>query len=141
MSLFSCNENDEYSKYLFISQNRWALNDPLCFELDSVSFDINHRYDVSIEITHNVKYAYENLWLYIDQTLEDSILSRDTIECKLVNDAGRWIGTGNGATRQFSYKYKTNLKLDTVKQYKVCISHAMNDLQLKGIERIGLKVY
>ncbi|MDD2474643.1 MAG: gliding motility lipoprotein GldH [Dysgonamonadaceae bacterium] len=139
--LLSCKQNEEYYKYIFISQNIWPLDDALCFEFDSVSFDINHRYEVSFEITHNVKYAYENLWLYIDQTLDDSILSRDTIECKLVNDAGRWIGSGNGATRHVSYKYKTNLKLDSVKQYKVCINHAMQDIQLKGVERIGLKLY
>ena len=138
--LLSCKQKEEYYKYVFIPQNKWAIDEPLCFVLDSVSFDLNLKYDVSLEITHNVNYAYENLWLYVDQNLADTILLRDTIDCKLTNDTGKWLGNGNGATRHISYKYNTNLKLDTAQQYKICISQAMQDLHLKGIEKIGLKI-
>jgi hypothetical protein len=37
--------------------------------------------------------------------------------------------------------YKTNQKIDTALHNEVIIRHAMQDLKLKGIEKIGLKIY
>lgn len=37
--------------------------------------------------------------------------------------------------------YKTNLRIDTTLHNEINIRHAMKDLKLKGIEKIGLKVY
>ena len=81
------------------------------------------------------------MYLYIEHTLQDSMSKRDTVECVLIDDFGRWQGGGNGATRQLSVLYKTNLMLDATLHNKIDIYHAMQDSELKGIERVGLKVY
>jgi gliding motility-associated lipoprotein GldH len=88
-----------------------------------------------------VSYEYETLWLFIDQTLQDSIGVRDTIECLLTDKNGKWLGRGNGPLRHISFSYKKDIALDTAKQSQFCIVHAMQDLQLKGVEKIGLKIY
>lgn len=137
----SCNQNEIYYEFASIPQNEWNKQDEICFVLDSSSFNPKQNYAVSIEITHNISYPYKNLFLYLDHTHQDSILSQDTIESLLVDDFGKWQGSGNGATRQLSVLYKTNFKLDTSSHDEVCIRHAMQDLRLKGIEKIGLKVY
>ena len=88
-----------------------------------------------------MNYAYETLWLYIDQTLQDSISVRDTLECLLTDRNGKWLGSGNGPLRHLSFSYKTDIALDTAIQSQICIAHAMQDLQLNGVEKIGLKIY
>ena len=137
----SCNQGEAYYQFRQIPQNEWSKNQELFFTLDSVTINPKHNYALSIEISHNIVYSYKNLFLYIDHTLQDSILVRDTLECMLVDDLGKWYGSGNGATRQLSVLYKTNQKIDTALHNEVIIRHAMQDLKLKGIEKVGLKIY
>lgn len=139
--IVSCNQKEEYYKFDSISQNEWIKTKDICFSLDSASINSNRSYSISIEIMHNISYPYKNLYLYIDHTLQDSISLRDTLECVLVDNLGKWKGSGNGSTRQLSVLYNTNFRLDTALHNEICISHAMQDLKLKGIERIGLKIY
>lgn len=139
--LWSCKQNEVYYKFVPISQNEWNKSNIICFEIDSIPVNHRKRYNVNIELSHNVKYEYETLWLFIDQTLSDSIIVRDTLKCLLTNDNGKWLGSGNGPLRHISFSYKTDIALDTAIQSQVCIAHAMKDLQLRGVEKIGLKIY
>lgn len=141
VGLLSCKQNEVYYEFVTIPQNQWEKGYDICFELDSIQIDSSRQYNIDIEVSHNVKYAYKTLWLYIDQTLLDTIMVRDTLECLLTNDIDKWRGSGNGPIRQISFQYKEGINLDSAKEKQICISHAMKDLQLKGVERIGLKIY
>ena len=139
--LIECNQNEVYYKFALIPQNEWDRYDKVTFDIDSVSIKLEHKYAISIEVTHDISYQYKNLWIYIDEIINDSVVVRDTMECLLTDYEGNWMGSGNGPTRQISILYKQNLRLDTANQYQVYIHHAMQDPILKGIEKIGLKVY
>lgn len=139
--MFSCKEGEAYYEFESIPLNEWSKKDAICFEIDSSSINPNRNYALSVEIVHNLTYSYKNLFLTVEHTTQDKITSRDTIECILVDDLGKWLGSGNGATRQLSVLYKSNLKIDTTLHNEINIRHAMQDLKLKGIEKIGLKVY
>ena len=136
----SCNGKEVYYKFESIPSNEWGRGQKITFLLDSTSISSNGNYDVSIEITHNIGYQYKNLFLFLDYT-QDSTLVHDTVQCLLVDNIGRWIGSGNGATRQLSVPYKTNFRIDTALHNEISIRHAMQSLNLKGIEKIGLKIY
>ena len=140
--LWSCDQQEVYYEFVSISQSQWSKsNNDACFVLDSVNINPSRKYNINVEITHNVNYEYETLWLNVKQLHQDSIIVSDTLECILINQYGKWLGSGNGPTRQVTISYKTNILLDTTKQNQVCIRHAMDNLQLKGIEKIGLKIY
>lgn len=141
ISLLSCSHKEVYYDFALIPQNQWSKNSKVCFDIDSLSIIPQHTYNIDVEITHNLDYAYKTLWLYLDQNIQDSIISRDTLECVLTTENGKWKGSGNGPTRQVSVLYKTGINLDTTKQMKICIYHSMQDLHLKGIEKIGLKIH
>ena len=139
--LWSCNKNEVYYKFIPISQSKWDKSNKVCFNVDSINMNPGKIYNIDIELSHNLSYEYETLWLYIDQTLQDSISVRDTLECLLTDKNGKWLGRGNGPLRHISFSYKKEIALDTEKQSQICIVHAMQDLQLKGVEKIGLKIY
>ena len=141
VSMISCNQSEAYYKFGYIPHNEWNKSQEICFSLDSSSINPQQNYSISLEITHNISYSYKNLFLYVDHTIQDRITLRDTLECILVDDFGKWLGSGNGASRQLSVLFKTNFKIDTTLHNEICIRHAMQDLKLKGIEKIGLKVY
>ena len=139
--LTSCKPNEVYYKFEPIPQSNWNKNNVICFDIDSVPVNVNSRYYVSIEIAHNLNYPYKNLWLSINYLEQDSVLWEESLECFLSDDSGKWLGSGNGPTRQLSVLYKTNFVLDTAKHSRICIRHAMQDVHLNGIEKIGVKVY
>ncbi|NLZ96022.1 MAG: gliding motility lipoprotein GldH [Bacteroidales bacterium] len=139
--IVSCNQGEVYYKFTPIPKNEWSKNQEYCFLLDSLSVSSTGNYAISVEVLHNISYQYKNLSLLLEQSVGDSTLLKDTLECILVDSDGRWIGSGNGATRQLSVLYKTNFKIDTTLHNKICVRHTMQDLKLKGIEKVGLKVY
>ncbi len=141
LCVVSCSHGETYYKFASIPSNEWNKNHEICFSLDSSSINPSHSYAISLEITHSISYPYKNLFIYVDHSLQDSIRVRDTLECFVVDDFGKWYGSGNGATRQLSVLYKFNQKIDTALHNEICIRHAMQNLNLKGIEKIGLKVY
>ena len=136
----SCNGGEVYYKFKPIPNHQWVRGQEIIFLLDSASISSNVNYNVSIEITHNIGYQYKNLFLLLDYT-QDSTVVHDTVQCLLVDNHGRWIGSGNGATRQLSVPYKTNFRIDTALHNEISIRHAMQSLNLKGIEKIGLRIY
>lgn len=139
--LTSCKQNEVFYEFESIPQSKWNKSHDICFAMDSVPENIKPNYHLSIEIAYNLNYPYKNLWLIIDYLLQDSILKQDTLECILMDSADKWLGSGNGPTRQLSVLYKTDFVMDTAQLNQICIRHAMQDIQLDGIEKIGLKVY
>lgn len=141
IGLLSCRQNEVYYEFATIPQHQWYESSEICFEVDSIQIDPSRKYNINLEISHNVQYAYKTLWLLIDHNLQDTIITRDTLECLLTDEMGKWKGSGNGPVRQISLQYKSEINLDTTKHKQICVRHAMQDFQLKGIERIGLKIY
>lgn len=134
-----------YYRFASFSHNEWERDEGVCFIIDSLPNRLREQNTVFIEITHNINYRYQTLFLDIQYGLADStVLFRDTLECELIDSNGFWEGSGNGPTRQFSQLFRSNLPIilysDTALHNEICIRHAMQDYQLKGIERIGIKI-
>lgn len=137
----SCNQGEAYYKFIPISNHEWDKSQAIFFIVDSSSIMPTKNYALSLELSHSINYQYKNLFLVLEHTLQDSISLKDTVEMVLIDDSGKWLGTGNGPTRQLSKLYKTSMKIDTALHNKVTVRHAMRDSKLIGIEKIGLKIY
>lgn len=139
--LTSCTSNEVYYKFESLPQNNWSKAHAVCFALDSVSEKKRSSYNLSIEIAHNLIYSYKNLWLLVDYMRDGAVLSSDTLNVFLIDNTGKWLGNGNGPTRQLSVLFKTDFAINREQHHQICIRHSMRDIQLKGIEKIGLKIY
>lgn len=137
---YSCNQKEVYYKFKPIPGHQWSKEQDLVFSIDSLLVDTTGYLSISIEVAHNINYPYKNIFLSVEHSANDSILLKDTIASELVDKKGRWIGVGNGATRQLSIPYSSRVQIDTALHHKIAIRHAMQDLNLKGIEKIGLKI-
>lgn len=110
-------------------------------ELDSLSVDPLKAYALSLEITHNNQYQYNDIWLLIDFfNLSDSLHNRRKMHILLADSFHRWRGSGVGGLHQLSVAYKDALLLDTAKLYQIEIRQLMCDNPLIGIEKIGVKI-
>lgn len=138
--LISCSQADSYSHYITISSGKWAKDASLSFQMDSILVDVNKRYDISLEVINSNQYPYQNLWLSVSHNLNDTIFVNDTIEVKLADEYGRWLGSGAVGLFQCEVPYKTSVSLDTTYTYTIKINHAMQDAMVKGIEKVGVIV-
>ena len=138
--LSSCNEGEVYYRFQPVKNNNWDKQTTFDFLLDSLSVDPNKQYDIMLEIVNSNQYPYRNLWLRISQNFNDTVFVNDTIEIKLADENGKWIGSGSAGLYQFTVPYKNGIRLDSTRSYSIHIRQVMKDNPLKGIDKVGVMV-
>ncbi len=139
--LFSgCNKGEVYYRFKHIPQAKWSKDSVSNFTMDSIAVTTGKRYDISIELTNNNQFPYQNLWLFITQNLQDTNFTSDTLQIELADIYGKWHGSGSGGLYQLSIPYKTALPLYPDSTYSIQIRQGMRDEPIRGIEKVGVKV-
>ncbi len=134
----SCIHNDVYLKYKSITTRGWNKDSLYCFDVpikDTTAF-----YNVYINIRNRGEYPYQNLWFFLSKTTPDSIQTKDSIECYLADNHGKWLGTGIGSVLQMAVLYKQHVRFNKAGIYHYSINHGMRDSVLVGINDIGMQV-
>lgn len=135
--LISCDQDLVYTEFASLPAYAWQADSLLIFSPmvnDSVG-----TYDLQMVVRHTDKYAYQNLWLFV-QIYQDSILLRsDTINGMLADGYGKWYGKGMHMI-ELPLFYLEDLPLDANKKYMMVVQQGMREDLLQGISDIGLKV-
>lgn len=138
--LSACGEGEIYYRFYPINNARWERPTSVDFFLDSLAATPDKRYDISLEIVNSNHYPYQNLWLYVQQNLTDTLFVTDTIQVKLTDAYGKWLGKGSAGLYQLSVPYKTRIPIDSTRAYLIRVRHGMKDNSVKGIEKVGVLV-
>lgn len=146
--LISCSKQDTYYYIHEIKDAKWSQNDTLRVTIDttmlrsdSVLFEADVPYTLSIEVTNNASYPYRNIWFFIQSNLEsDSIYKSESKEYQLADIEGKWLGAGFGSLHQSSLPVADNIYFNEKRNYYIKIEHGMRDEPLIGIEKVGLKL-
>lgn len=136
----SCNKGEVYFKFQQIDRGIWRNENKLEFVLDSLPFDPTSNYNVQLEVIYTNLYPYNNLWLTVYHNLTDTVVASDTLELLLIDENGNRLGSGNVGLYQFSIPYKSSIHLDSASIYTLQIGNLMQDDQLIGVDKIGVKV-
>lgn len=139
--LTSCNRGELYFHYNKIDKEEWHRDSVLAFSIDTLKTGQRGRYNISLELTTSALYQYSNMQLKVDHNLNDTTIISDTINFNLADEYGRWFGMGVGSLRQLSVPYKSSIWLDSTRSYEIHISHVMNPDPLKGVLKVGVRVY
>ncbi len=136
----SCNDQEIYYNFHELKKAEWAQNDTLFFDIDSTLFELNTPYEMSIEVTNNVNYPYQNIWFFVQTNLEsDSTFSDVSKEYLLADKFGKWSGSGFGSLYQLSLPMN-DIVFNEKRNYRIKIEHGMQDDPLIGIEKLGVKI-
>lgn len=101
--------------------------------------DISIPYDIILEIRNNNLYPYQNLWLFCDEELPIGPLNRDTFECVLADELGKWHGHGISLF-QSSFPIRHHYLFPFKGQYTFSFRQGMRKEKLQGIQEIGLRI-
>lgn len=139
---FSCNKRGEiYSHFYELKDAQWSQKDTLQFQIDSTLFEPNKAYGLSLEITNNVSYPYQNIWFFIESDLtDDSSFVKVEKEFFLADDFGRWQGSGFGTLYQISLPLG-EIRFPAKRNYNIKIIQGMRDESLAGIEKVGINIF
>ncbi len=138
MVFTNCNNNAEYNQNVTIPAQGWYKN-------NAVSFNININdsltgYDFALNIRNTTNYRYSNLYVFMITEFPNGNISRDTIECILANNEGKWLGKGWGDIKENQITLKTDLHFPLTGNYRFLIQQAMRVDTLIGIHDIGLSL-
>lgn len=113
------------------------MNKPVTFTVP-IEDTINH-YNVYINIRNADDFDYGNLYLFIDITAPNNATERDTINCILADNNGKWLGQGLGDIwdNKILFKYNTRFRKG---DYTFKLTQAMRVDKLPQIMDVGLRV-
>ncbi len=138
LMIVSCDPNRVYDEFKDIKNGTWYRKENVKFDVqinDTVSY---HK--VFINTRNSGDYKFSNLYLFINTIYPDRKISRDTVDCLLADDEGKWLGKGLGDLKDCRYLLKKGVRFHQQGIYTFEIEQAMRIDKLEGIESIGIRI-
>ena len=136
----SCDKQEIYYHFHELKNAEWQQKDTLIFDIDSTLIELDKPYSLSIEVSNNVNYPYQNIWFFTQSNIEtDSIYTDISKEFQLADEFGKWHGSGFGSIYQSSLNFG-KITFKEKRNYRIKLEHGMRDEPLKGIEKVGIKI-
>lgn len=134
----SCDSKRIFEKNIEISDSNWEASEKVKFEVNIA--DTISGNNVLINIRHAGFYPYSNLFLFINTTFPNGKITRDTVECMLADDKGKWFGKGLGDLWDARILFKRNVRFSQSGTYIFEYEQAMRVEQLPGVMDVGLRI-
>ncbi len=133
----SCQYDALYDQYQIIENTVWEKDKEYYFTF--LVDDIDIPYDLTLDVRNNNLYPYQNLWLFYVEERPVGGLVRDTIECVLADEFGKWYGKGISLF-QLSIPLKKGYYFPYKGQYTFSFRQGMRKDHLTGIQELGFRV-
>ena len=134
----SCNTNSTFNQSVELPSSGWYKNNAVAFNVDVA--DSLSSYKFALNVRNNTNYRYSNLYVFLITEFPNGNITRDTIECALANNQGKWLGKGWGDIKENNIILKSNLRFPLMGNYRFLIQQAMRVDTLTGIADIGLSL-
>jgi len=115
MAFASCDRNRVYEKYIKIPNYAWHKDSVAFFAVDIQDTISLHNF--YIDIRHTGAYKWSNIYMFIDTQFPSGKRFRDTVNCILANNKGRWLGDGVGDLWDMQVLFKKNVRFPEKGKY------------------------
>ena len=141
--VFSCESNIEYIQYNSI-ENQWDKDSiqNFVFELADTK-----KYNTYINLRINKDYPFSNIFLITTLMDSLSVLSKDTLNFKIADKSGKFLGKKRVNIIENSLIHKEKIELEKNKKYSFSVEHAMRIInkvsglkRLDGVVDVGYKI-
>lgn len=132
LTLTSCRQSVLFEDYAPIHEEQWAIGDTIRFQVDVPQ---KGDYDILLGVRHTTDYEMANLWCFMQVSDSTRTLFRDTLNIRVAEPDGRWLGKGFALK---TVEYPSHLtKLDSG-SLTFEIIQGMRMETLNGIRNVGL---
>lgn len=143
--LFSCNQNIVYSKYKDINQAKWHKDSVVTFTFHAK--DTISKNSIYVNLRNNKDYEFSNIYLIVGITFPNQHKIKDTLQYKMTDEKGVFLGSGFTDIKENKLEYKTNVTFPQQGNYIFSVEQAMRKLDkvqaddyLNGITDVGIEI-
>ena len=132
--IYSCQSNVILSETKTL-KNGWTKNNPIEFTFTQP--DSLQTYQIYLLIKNTNAYKYNNLFLIVSMEFPHGKTITDTLEYRMANPDGTWLGTGLGDAKENKLWYKENIRFPEKGNYKLIIQQAVrNNGEVNGVTNL-----
>ncbi|AUS05262.1 gliding motility lipoprotein GldH [Pseudotamlana carrageenivorans] len=143
-SLSSCDSKYYFDVYKSVPK-KWHKDSVVSFKIDPP--DSINPYNLFINLRNTSAYKYNNLFLIVEMVFPHGKTVKDTLEYKMAEPSGKFLGTGFGDIKENKLWYKEQVVFNESGKYKVNIQQAMRENgkvngveELEGITDVGFSI-
>ena len=118
--------------------NTWSKKDTLNFNFKIENTSV--KKNINFVVRNNEDYQFSNLYLFIKLKQGKKVISTDTLNYKLADKTGKWLGSGMGSIKEIYFQYKKNFLFSKTGDYTLSIVQGMRKDTLKGIIDFGVNI-
>jgi gliding motility-associated lipoprotein GldH len=138
-SIISCDSNKVFEAYIEVENANWQKENVASFEFSAIDTTLAHN--LYINVRNTGMYPYSNLYLFVTMQGPNGGVLKDTVNCILADNRGKWLGTGVGDLWDLKIPYVGGFKFAQAGSYIVSLEQGMRaENGLEGITDIGLRV-
>lgn len=135
----ACDTNKVYEEYIAVENSVWKKENRAIFEFEAT--DTSQAHNLYINVRNKGDYKYSNLYLFVRMKGPNGNVLKDTVNCIIADNRGKWLGNGIGDLWDLKIPYIGNFKFAQNGIYVISLEQAMRDKNgLKGISDIGLRI-
>lgn len=138
LTIVSCDPDRVYEEFSEIPLHVWNVDHKPVFR--AFLTDTVAPHNIYINIRNGSGYSYRNLYIFLTTTSPTGQWIRDTVDCILADDRGKWYGSGWGDIHELRVLYKQNIRFPVSGYYSFEFEQAMRTEHLKDIYDIGLRI-
>ena len=116
----------------------WDVKNKLSFDVDIEDTVAPHN--LYVNVRHASQYPSANLFIFITIKFPNGKLAKDTLECLLADETGKWKGDGMGDIWDDQILWRPNVKFPAKGKYTFEYEQAMRMEQVPFVMDIGLRV-
>mgnify|MGYP006189589943 CR=1 FL=1 len=145
MGIFiSCDSDTVFSETRAM-EGFWGQNEIVEFQIPQL--DSIKKYNLFLNIRNSNEYKFNNIFLIVSMNFPHGKTITDTLEYRMANPDGSWMGQGIGNVKENKLWYKENVQFFEDGIYTVTIGQAMRNngavegvTKLEGITDVGFSV-
>ena len=134
----SCDKSRVYEDNIEIDKGVWDQNKKMVFSIpvdDTLSW-----HNIYINVRNSGSYPFSNLFLFVNTQSPRGPIESDTVECKLADETGKWLGDGIGDLYDNQILFKQKVRFPVKGIYKIQLEQAMRINPLPAVVDIGVRV-
>lgn len=133
-----CDSKRVYESNVAIPNGIWNSANRAKFEVEISDTVTAHNFYINVRNAGS--YPYSNLYLFLETEFPDKVYARDTIECILADNAGRWLGDGSGDIWDNQILFKKGIRFRKAGKYVFTLEQAMRVANLPMIMDVGMRI-
>ncbi|GAB4451986.1 MAG: gliding motility lipoprotein GldH [Bacteroidales bacterium] len=136
---FACSDHAIFDENTNLTSKAWDRKNSISFKVPIT--DTVNPYKIFVNIRNNGNYSRRNLYLFITVISPKGDEIKDTVNCILADEKGKWYGKSNLGDLYFNkFLYKPNVRFPYAGTYTFKLEQAMRTEIMNNIEDVGIRI-